>query len=129
MASKYGVELISGIAPKNGGNFPLVHAKDVEMNDGSRLSEMSPTYPIKEGASTISPDIYYVFGEVESLSVDLLPVDDGKIHEYCFEFIPKEDLSEITITPAPRWINEPLFQAGKTHQVSIVRGIGVIVSA
>lgn len=40
MASKYGVELISGIAPKNGGNFPLVHAKDVEMKDGSRLSEL-----------------------------------------------------------------------------------------
>ena len=36
--SKYGVELISGITPKNGGDFPLVHAKDVEMPDGTRLS-------------------------------------------------------------------------------------------
>lgn len=37
--NKYGVELISGITPKNSGSFPLVHAKDVEMPDGTRLSE------------------------------------------------------------------------------------------
>jgi hypothetical protein len=36
---KYSVELISGIAPKNNGSFPLVNAKDVEMPDGTRLSE------------------------------------------------------------------------------------------
>lgn len=36
--NKYGVELISGITPKNNGSFPLVHAKDVEMPDGTRLS-------------------------------------------------------------------------------------------
>lgn len=37
--NKYGVELVSGLAPKNSGSFPLVHAKDVEMPDGTRLSE------------------------------------------------------------------------------------------
>ena len=34
------VELISGITPKNNGDFPLVNAKDVQMPDGSRLSEL-----------------------------------------------------------------------------------------
>ena len=37
--NKYGVELISGITPKNNGSFPIVHAKDVEMPDGTRLSD------------------------------------------------------------------------------------------
>ena len=37
--NKYGVELISGSTPKNSGSFPLIHAKDVEMPDGTRLSE------------------------------------------------------------------------------------------
>lgn len=37
--NKYSVELISGITPKNSGSFPLIHAKDVEMPDGTRLSE------------------------------------------------------------------------------------------
>ena len=38
---KGSVELVSGITPKNGGKFALVHAKDVQMNDGSRLSELT----------------------------------------------------------------------------------------
>ena len=38
--NKYSIELISGITPKNEGSFPLVHAKDVEMPDGTRLSEL-----------------------------------------------------------------------------------------
>lgn len=37
--NKYSVELISGLAPKNNGSFPIVHAKDVEMPDGTRLSD------------------------------------------------------------------------------------------
>lgn len=37
--NKYGLELVSGLAPKNGGEFPLIKAKDVEMPDGTRLSE------------------------------------------------------------------------------------------
>ncbi|MBQ3489620.1 MAG: hypothetical protein IJA86_03415 [Clostridia bacterium] len=37
---KGSVELISGLIPKNGGSFALVHAKDVQMNDGTRLSEL-----------------------------------------------------------------------------------------
>lgn len=39
--NKYGVELISGITPKNNGTFPLVHSRDVEMPDGKRLSEVN----------------------------------------------------------------------------------------
>jgi len=33
------IELISGLTPKNGCHFALIHAKDVQMNDGTRLSE------------------------------------------------------------------------------------------
>ena len=36
---------------------------------------------------------------------------------------------ELTITPEPKWANEPQYPAGKTCQVSILRGIGVMVSA
>lgn len=33
------IELIDKIKPKNGGNFPMVDAVDVEMPDGTRLSD------------------------------------------------------------------------------------------
>ena len=37
MAYQGSVELISGITPKNNGSFPLVHAKDVYVDDSTRL--------------------------------------------------------------------------------------------
>ena len=37
------IELISKIKPKNGGTFPMGDAEDVEMPDGSRLSEFDPS--------------------------------------------------------------------------------------
>lgn len=36
------IDLISGIRPKNNGKFPLVEAKDVQMPDGTRLSDFNP---------------------------------------------------------------------------------------
>ena len=50
---KGSVELISGITPKNGGSFALVHAKDVQMNDGTRLSELV----IPEPAACALPEV------------------------------------------------------------------------
>ena len=44
------IELISKIKPKNSGSFPLVDAADVEMPDGTRLSEF------KGGGASITVD-------------------------------------------------------------------------
>ena len=112
------------------GSYPAVEAADVMMPDGSRLDEISISYPIvTDGATDLAPDVYHVFGEVTELTVTLAETNDGKLHEYCFEFIPTEGFTELTITPEPRWANDPQFPAGKTCQVSIVRGIGVSVNA
>lgn len=93
------------------------------------ISELSVSYPIQDGGVDLQPERYYTFGEVDSLSVNLVEVDDGKVHEHCFEFIPTEDFDGLTITPEPKWANEPQYPAGKTCQVSILRGIGVMVCA
>lgn len=42
------VELIDKIKPKNNGNFALVDAADVEMPDGTRLSEFEPEVNLTE---------------------------------------------------------------------------------
>ncbi len=95
----------------------------------NEIRDFGGSYPIKDGASIIQPDTYYVFGEVNSLSVTLNDPNDGRAHEYSFEFIPTEDFEGLTITPEPRWAGEPQFAAGKTCQVSILRGIGAMISA
>lgn len=113
------------------GDFPLIDAKDVEMPDGSRLSKsnFSMKQEWADGISEIQPDIYYIFGAVNELNLTLVEVDDDKVHEYCFEFIPSNNFTGLNITPAPRWTATPQYPAGKICQVSILRGIGVMICA
>lgn len=100
-----------------------------ESGEWEYADSISAAYPIVNGQTQILPDRYHVFGEVDDLSVTLVEVEDGNAHEYCFEFTPSEFFSDMTITPPPKWVNEPQFPAGKVCQVSILRGIGVMVSA
>lgn len=136
------IELISGLVPKNNGDFPLVQAKDVAMPDGSRLSDMtSGAYPIVDASTTeipsiedgtvkaISPETYYLFGEVDSLIVYPVEPNDGKMHEFCFEFIPSNNFEGFSVYGGCKWATEAQFTAGKTCQVSIMHGIGVMISA
>ena len=123
------VRVIDTVKPQKGKNYPVVEAADVAMPDGSRLSEMNVAPKLVEGTTEILPDNYYVFGDVDNLSVTLIDVDDGRVHEYCFEFKPTEDFTKLTITPAPVWACEPVIRSGMTSQVSILRGIAVMLSA
>jgi hypothetical protein len=129
-------ELISGLIQAGGNNFPLVHASAVQVDDdGKRLDSALEeanikVYPITEVVGAVlMPDKYYVFGTVDSVDVILDNVDDGYAHEYCFEFTASESFSEMNITPAPKWANDLFIEKNKTYQVSILRGIGVIIGA
>lgn len=122
--------ILEKIKQANGKSYALVDASDVEMPDGSRLSELSVSYPIEDGVTELQPETYYVFGEVDSLSVTLSPADDGKVHEYCFEFTASENFTELTVSPEIVWVTDlQQIAEGKTCQVSILRGIGVMACA
>lgn len=116
------------------GDFPAMKAKDVLMPDGSRLSEFKGggggAYPEVGGVNELLPDTFYTFGEVDIIDVTLKEATDGKAHEYCFEFIPSEAFSGLTITPEIKWVQDTIyFERGKVHQVSILRGVGVMIIA
>jgi hypothetical protein len=93
-------------------------------------ADAGTSYPIKSGIANILPDTYYTFGEVDSLTVNLVDTgDSSKICEYCFEFIPSDNFTGLTITPEPKWAHEIRFIPGMTCQVSVLRGIGVMLCA
>lgn len=124
------IEVIDTIKPKNGQDFPIVDAEHVKMPDGSRLSDFSAgAYPELEGTAELQPDKYYIFGETTGLSLTLAEADDGRAHEYCFEFIPANGFTGLTISPAVSWATPCVFTIGDIHQVSILRGVGVMVRA
>jgi hypothetical protein len=115
---------------KPDGTFPIAEAADIEMPDGTRLSEFSAgAYPEVEGTSSLLPDKYYVFGKVSSLNLILIETTDDKAHEYCFEFIPGPDFSGLTISPEVKWAMPCVFLPNITHQVSVLRGVGVMIHA
>ena len=84
---------------------------------------------VESVSSELYPGEYRVFGEVNGLKVNLITVDDGNANEYMFEFVPTEAFVGLTITPEVKWAIQPQFQPGKVHQVSVLRGIGVLISA
>ena len=57
------IELTGTVKPK--GNFPIVEAEDVEMTDGTRLSEQTLLKPVKEIPADAEehPNIFYVVVE------------------------------------------------------------------
>lgn len=86
--------------------------------------------PSEDGIYHLDPDIYYVFGRVNSLSVRCNDPNDGKIHEFAFEFIPSENFEGLDFgEEPPSWATTVQFPAGKVCQVSIMRGVGVMISA
>lgn len=91
---------------------------------------------VKSPETSISPGVYYVFGEVDSLDITLIEKESELVQEYCFEFIPKVEFTDFTnqlkITPSVNWypdLSDVVVESGKTYQVSILHGIGVIVGA
>lgn len=95
------------------------------------LATQTASYPIVEGTTNLYPRIYYNFGEVDQLTLTLMGVDDSddRTAEYCFEFIPSSAFTDLVITPAPKWAHQVRYIAGMTYQVSILRGVGVMISA
>lgn len=86
--------------------------------------------PPEDGIYHLDPDIYYVFGRVDSLSVRCNDPKDGKIHEFAFEFIPSENFEGLDFgEEPPSWATTVQYPVGKTCQVSIVRNVGVMISA
>ena len=139
------IRVADTIKPLHDEDFPIVESRYVSMPDDSRLSDfynelsdisiaMELVGVAEEGNTdieyTIDPGKYYDFSEVRSLSVTLAEAEDSThVHEYCFEFIPADGFSGLTISPQPRWVNEPQYTVGSVCQVSILRGIAVMLSA
>lgn len=59
MAYNGGIDLIAGIRPKNNGNFPLVHAKDVYVDDELRLDAVLSNLSEK----IVTPEMYGAVGD------------------------------------------------------------------
>lgn len=85
---------------------------------------------VDEKYYSLDPETYYIFGVVDSLPVYCDDPNDGLIHEFAFEFIPSANFTAIEFgSTAPSWATPVQFPVGRVCQVSIMRGVGVMISA
>lgn len=98
-------------------------------NDAGYLTEPIIGYPIintTQSTIEIKPNVYYKFGNVDSLNITFTSSDSSYTQEYCFEFIANESTT-LNLPDTVKWIKNPQIESGKTYQVSILNNIGVII--
>ena len=79
-----------------------------------------------ESTKELQANTYYVFGEVETLTLTLAAGEDNVMPEYMFEFTSGATPTVITPIEGVEWRGDAI-EANKVYQASIVRGIGILV--
>lgn len=100
--------------------------KSVRPIDPKYLPDDAPEIKAAESGAVLEPGVWYEFGEVGELNVTLAQKDDGKAHEYWFDFEPAEGFAGLNVTPEPRWMVDPQYPVGKRCLVGIVMGMAVM---
>ena len=81
-----------------------------------------------EIVKTLSPNVFYQFGEVTSLTLTLGNEISGIYNEYMFQFTCGATPATLGLPDDIKWLNgeAPTIEANKTYQVSIVNKLAVI---
>ena len=108
------------------GNYNTLLTKISELTGGEEITSKGvPSYPRGEllgGSTTLSPNIFYVFGaDVTTIDISFEAGDDAKTNEYFFQFQGRENTS-LSIADSVVWAEELVIEKGKTYQVSILNG-------
>ena len=91
-------------------------------------------YPIENhdgehSIDAIQPNIFHLFGNVETVDLSLEDGDESGVNEYIFQFTYGGGPIPYSFPDTIQWVNgEPVLEDGKTYQISIVNNIGLIVS-
>lgn len=90
------------------------------------LNLITNTETTTESTKELQPNTYYVFGEVETLTLTLAAGENDVLSEYMFEFTSGTTPTVITPIEGVEWRGDTI-EANKVYQASIVRGIGILV--
>lgn len=88
-----------------------------------------PIEQVSESEKEIQPDVYYMFGEKETLTITLASTDSDYYHEYMFEFNSGTTTTTLNVPETVKWIGDHTVEANKTYQVSIVNNLAVMGGA
>lgn len=110
--------------------------KIVNISGAPRTTYSIQTTDVFFGGSdiiTISPNVFYNFGQKDSLTVSLgTAPDTTSYNEYMFQFESGDTPTSFTVGAGSgeiKWIGDHTVEANKTYQVSIVNNLAVMGGA
>lgn len=88
-------------------------------------------YQRPNASEPIRPNIFYDFGPQYQLEISFeAPQSIYRSNEYMFQFESPSDRPTTLIMPSDvKWCYEPVIEAGKTYQVSVLNNLAVICGA
>lgn len=120
-------ELVDGVNT-NANNIPDVGQLATKTELSSKANKVS-VENVSENTKELQPNKYYIFGEMETLTLTLAAGEENKLSEYMFEFTSGTTPTTLTLPESVKWIGDNAIEASKTYQVSIVNNIAVLGGA
>lgn len=77
---------------------------------------------------TLTPNTFHVWDEVSSLTLTLGAETTGVANEYLFQFTSGATATSLTLPDDIKWANELVIEPNKIYQVSILKGLGSVLS-
>lgn len=89
------------------------------------------SYQRPNASEPIRPNIFYDFGPQYQLEITFeTPQSNYRSNEYMFQFESPSDRPTTLIMPADvKWCYDPVIEAGKTYQISVLNNLAVICGA
>lgn len=120
-------ELVDGVNT-NANNIPDVGQLATKTELSSKANKVS-VENVSENTKELQPNKYYIFGEMETLTLTLAAGEENKLSEYMFEFASGTTPTTLTLPESVKWIGSNTIEASMTYQVSIVNNIAVLGGA
>lgn len=117
-------ELVDGVNT-NANNIPDVGQLATKTELSSKANKVS-VENVSENTKELQPNKYYIFGEMETLTLTLAAGEENKLSEYMFEFTSGATPTTITEIEGIEWKGDTI-EANKVYQASISRGIGILI--
>lgn len=118
LVSGTNIKTINGISVLGGGNIVISSGVYPLVNHGTNSTNFM-----------LTPNVFHVWGEVTSLTLNFQKGDQSITEEYIFQFTSGATATTLTLVGEKQWVNgEPNIEPNKTYQISIVNNIGIIVS-
>lgn len=107
-----------------------------QVKNGGTSSNSGSAYPYVDGnpdgaallSKEILPNVFYDFGEVSTLDLSLGDAISGVMNEYIFQFTSGSTATTLILPDGIKWTEDVVIESDKIYQISIVNGLGVMMS-